>query len=158
LRYLSVAHQIPWRVAKKKCGKPPVGRATLNTWSGYEVCNRVHVTVTADFLWAGYISAVSERQAVRAAAWSMAIAVVSGVIAIHYVHAPVLLVSLASGSFVGTYLSVVSESGKAIRYRLVPREIGQVSGSGKSNQPRLRPSRRRRHHFVRLGLGRQEAL
>ena len=46
----------------------------------------------------------------------MAIAIVSGVIAINYVHAPVLLVSLAAGSFVGTYLSVVSENGKAIRH------------------------------------------
>ena len=50
----------------------------------------------------------------RAAAWSMAIAIVSGLIAINYVHAPVLLVSLAAGSFVGTYLSVVTENGKAI--------------------------------------------
>ena len=47
----------------------------------------------------------------------MAIAIVSGVIAINYVHAPVLLVSLAAGSFVGTYLSVVTENGKAIRRR-----------------------------------------
>jgi hypothetical protein len=64
------------------------------------------LAATADFLWASYTSAVSGKQAVRAAAWSMAIAVVSGVIAIHYVHAPVQLVSLASGSFVGTYLCV----------------------------------------------------
>jgi len=74
------------------------------------------LAATADFLWAGYISAVSGKQAVRAAAWSMAIAIVSGVIAISYVHAPVLLVSLAAGSFVGTYLSVVTENGKAIRH------------------------------------------
>ena len=76
------------------------------------------LATTADFLWAGYISAVSGKQAVRAAAWSMAIAIVSGVIAINYVHAPVLLVSLAAGSFVGTYLSVVTEHGKAIRHHL----------------------------------------
>jgi len=53
---------------------------------------------------------------VRAAAWSMAIAIMSGVIALNYVHARVLLVSLGAGSFVGTYLSVVSENGKAIRH------------------------------------------
>jgi hypothetical protein len=97
------------------------------------------LAAAADFLWAGYISAVSGKQAVRAAGWSMAIAVVSGVIAIHYVQAPVLLVSLASGSFVGTYLSVVSENGKAIRHRLVLREIGLVSGLPKSNQPNSEP-------------------
>jgi hypothetical protein len=76
------------------------------------------LTATADFLWAGYISAVSAKQAARAAAWSMAIAAVSGVIAIHYVRAPMLLVSQAAGSFVGSYLSVVSEHGKAIRHHL----------------------------------------
>lgn len=76
------------------------------------------LAATADFLWAGYISAVSAKQAIRAAAWSMAIAIVSGMIAINYVHAPVLLVSLAAGSFVGTYFSVVSEYGKAIRHPL----------------------------------------
>ena len=75
------------------------------------------LAATAD-LWAGYISAVSGKQAVRAASWSMAIAIVSGVIAINYVHAPVVLVSLAAGSFVGTYLSVVSENRKAIRHNL----------------------------------------
>jgi hypothetical protein len=68
----------------------------------------------ANFLWGGYISAVSGKQAVRAAAWSMAIAIVGGVIAINFVRAPVLLVSLAAGSFVGTYLSVVSDNGRAI--------------------------------------------
>ena len=104
------------------------------------------LAATADFLWAGYISAVSGKQAVQAAVWSMAIAVVSGVIAIHYVHAPVLLVSLASGSFVGTYLSVVSENGKAIRHRFVRREIGQVSGFPKSNQPKQ----------ISVSAGRQE--
>ena len=72
------------------------------------------LAATADFLWAGYISAVSGKQAVGAATWSMAIAIVSGLIAINYVHAPVLLVSLAAGSFVGTYLSVVSDNGRAI--------------------------------------------
>jgi hypothetical protein len=36
------------------------------------------LAATADFLWAGYISAVSGKQAGRAAAWSMAIAIVSG--------------------------------------------------------------------------------
>lgn len=46
----------------------------------------------------------------------MAIALVGGVIAINFVHAPVLLVALAAGSFVGTYLSV-SENGKAIPQR-----------------------------------------
>ena len=92
------------------------------------------LAATADFLWAGYISAVSGKQAVRAAAWSMAIAIVSGVIAINYVHAPVLLVSLAAGSFVGTYLSVVSENGRAIRHHLILREVGSVSGSPKSKQ------------------------
>ena len=83
----------------------------------------------ADFLWAGYISAVSGKQAVRAAAWSMAIAIVSGVIAISYVHAPVLLVSLAAGSFVGTYLSVVSENGRAIRHPswLIPSSTSERS-------------------------------
>jgi hypothetical protein len=90
------------------------------------------LAATADFLWAGYISAVSGKQAVRAAAWSMAIAIVSGVIAISYVHAPVLLVSLAAGSFVGTYLSVVSENGRAIRHpawliRSVTRERSRCS-------------------------------
>jgi len=74
------------------------------------------LAATADFLWAGYISAVSRKQAIRAAAWSMAIAIVSGVIAISYVKAPVLLVSLAIGSFVGTYLSVVSNNGRSIRH------------------------------------------
>jgi len=44
----------------------------------------------------------------------MAIAIVSGVIAINFVRAPVLLVSLATGSFVGTYLSIVSDNGKAM--------------------------------------------
>jgi hypothetical protein len=44
----------------------------------------------------------------------MAIAIVGGVIAINFVRAPVLLVSLAAGSFVGTYLSIVSDNGKAI--------------------------------------------
>jgi hypothetical protein len=92
------------------------------------------LAVTADFLWAGYISAVSGKQAVRAAAWSMAIAIVSGVIALNYVQARVLLVSLAAGSFVGTYLSVVSENGKAIRHHLVLREIGSLSGLPKSEQ------------------------
>jgi hypothetical protein len=77
------------------------------------------LAATADFLWAGYISAVSGKQAVGAATWSMAIAIVSGLIAINYVQAPVLLVSLAAGSFVGTYLSVVSENRKAIRRHLV---------------------------------------
>ena len=72
------------------------------------------LAATADFLWAGYISAVSEKKAVRAAAWSMAIAIVGGVIAINFVRAPVLLISLAMGSFVGTYLSIVSDNGKAI--------------------------------------------
>jgi hypothetical protein len=68
----------------------------------------------ANFLWGGYISAVSGKQAVRAATWSMAIAIVGGVIAINFVRAPVLLVSLAAGSFAGTYLSIVSDNGKAI--------------------------------------------
>jgi cytochrome b subunit of formate dehydrogenase len=99
------------------------------------------LAATADLLWAGYISAVSGKQAVRAAAWSMSIAVVSGVIAIHYVHAPVLLVSLASGSFVGTYLSVVSENGRAIRHpswliRSVTRERSRCSAVRKSALPR----------------------
>jgi hypothetical protein len=73
------------------------------------------LAATADFLWAGYISAISGKEAARAAAWSMGIAIVGGTIAINYVHAPVLLVSLAAGSFVGTYLSVVTDNGKAIR-------------------------------------------
>ena len=99
------------------------------------------LAATADFLWAGYISAVSGRQAVRAAAWSMAIAIVSGVIAISYVHAPVLLVSLAAGSFVGTYLSVVSENGRAIRhpaclFRSVTRERSRCSAVRNSALPR----------------------
>jgi len=55
------------------------------------------------------------KQAIRAAAWSMAIAIVSGVIAIKYVNAPVPLVWLPAGSFVGTCLSVVTENAKAIR-------------------------------------------
>lgn len=46
----------------------------------------------------------------------MAIALVGGVIAINFVHAPVLLVALAAGSCVGTYLSV-SENDKAIPRR-----------------------------------------
>ena len=46
----------------------------------------------------------------------MAIAIVGGVIAINFVHAPVLLVALAAGSFAGTYLSV-SENAKAIPQR-----------------------------------------
>jgi len=74
------------------------------------------LAATADFLWAGYISGVSGKQAGRAAAWSTAITIVSGVIAISYVCALVLLVSLVAGSFVGTYLSVVSENGRAIRH------------------------------------------
>jgi hypothetical protein len=45
----------------------------------------------------------------------MAIAIVGGVIAINFVRAPVLLVSLAAGSFIGTYLSIVSDNGEAIR-------------------------------------------
>jgi hypothetical protein len=44
----------------------------------------------------------------------MAIAIVGGVIAINFVRAPVLLVSLAAGAFVGTYVSIVSDNGKAI--------------------------------------------
>ena len=92
------------------------------------------LAATADFLWAGYISAVSGKQAVRAAVWSMAIAIVSGVIAINYVHAPVVLVSLAAGSFVGTYLSVVSENRNSIRRKLVLREIGSLRGLLKSKQ------------------------
>jgi len=92
------------------------------------------LAATADFLWAGYISAVSGKQAVGAATWSMAIAIVSGLIAINYVHAPVLLVSLAAGSFVGTYLSVVSENRKAIRRHLVLWEIGSLASLRKSKQ------------------------
>jgi hypothetical protein len=46
----------------------------------------------------------------------MAIALVGGVIAINFVRAPVLLVALAAGSCVGTYLSV-SENDKAIPRR-----------------------------------------
>ena len=90
------------------------------------------LAAAADFLWAGYISAVSGKQAARAAAWAMAISIVSGVIAINYVHAPVLLVSLASGSFVGTYLSVASEYGKAIRHQLWFSERPVKSAYGKT--------------------------
>ena len=90
------------------------------------------LAATADFLWAGYISAVSGKQAARAAAWAMAIATVSGVIAINYVHAPVLLASRAAGSFVGTYLSVASEYGKAIRHHFWFAEKSVKSACGKA--------------------------
>jgi hypothetical protein len=68
----------------------------------------------ANFVWGGCISVSRGSRSVRAAAWSMAIAIVGGVIAINFLRAPVLLVSLAAGSFVGTCLSIVSDNGKAV--------------------------------------------
>ena len=104
-----------FQISKRSQAPDPATASVASSAIGLSHGSRMRFVIVftlatiANFLWGGYISAVSGKQAVRAAAWSMAIAIVGGVIAINFVRAPVLLVSLAAGSFVGTYLSIVSD-------------------------------------------------
>lgn len=59
-----------------------------------------------DFAWAGYIKAVADGQAMRAAVLASALMAITGAITLSYVNNPWMLIPVALGAFAGTYASV----------------------------------------------------
>ena len=64
------------------------------------------VVGVADYLWAGWMIAVSERRAHLAARYSVAILLASGVLTLSLVESPLYLLPACVGGYIGTYLKV----------------------------------------------------
>lgn len=60
----------------------------------------------ADVCWTLYFIETTAKHAVRAAAWSSMIVILSGFTVIQYTHDPKMLAAAAVGAFVGTWATV----------------------------------------------------
>jgi hypothetical protein len=72
----------------------------MTAWVGVFV-----VCVLMDFVWARYIHHTAKGNAFKAALWSVAVLVLSGLSIIAYTENHLLLIPSAGGCFVGTYLA-----------------------------------------------------
>lgn len=59
-----------------------------------------------DVLYAYYIQAVQNTQALRASAWAAILYVLGGVVVIGYINNPWILIPSVLGAFAGTYVGV----------------------------------------------------
>lgn len=62
-------------------------------------------TVLLDFVWTKYIERTANGTALAAALWAMPVVALGGVMAVAYVHNPVLILAATMGAFTGTYVT-----------------------------------------------------
>lgn len=73
------------------------------------------ICVLMDFVWARYIHHCAKGNALRAALWSVAVIILSGLSIIAYTENPWLLMPAAAGCFVGTYIATSRPLAKIIQ-------------------------------------------